>query len=274
MRTILIPVDFSETSRNAALYAANLGKTTAVTSIVLFNAYSMPLATEMSWAVVQSEELHEASVNGLQNFKEWLQAQCPEIEIVSRSEFGFLGERIETLCEEINPWLVIMGITGGGKIEEVLMGSNTMHVVHHIKPPVLIVPPDARWKNVAEIGWACDYKEIEATTPTEQIKDWCNLFKAKLFVAHNNPEPNAFDADAFHQNVVVNEMFLELEPEFVMLDQPVFTDAINEFVDNRAIDWLLVVPKKYGWLESIFHRSHTKQLAFHSHVPVLCLKKI
>ncbi len=273
MKTILVPVDFSDTARNSAMYAAGLAKWFGAGRLILFNAYSIPLATEMSWAILQTEELKEASEEGLNEFKEMLQPYCGEaLTLECRSEFGFLAERIQTVCNETNADLIVMGITGGGKLEEALIGSNTIHVVHHTHVPVLIVPPDAQWKPVNIIGWACDYKDVMKTTPSEAIKRIVGQFSAKLIVVHNNPDPNAFDPELFDNNVMVSELFHHLKPEFVMVSNEHFSEAMNEFTENYKVDMLLAVPKKQSWLDSLFHISHTKMLAFHSHVPLLCIQ--
>ncbi len=273
MKTILIPVDFSATAKNSALYAAGLAKSVRASKIVLFNAYSVPLATEMSWAVLQTEELKNASEEGLEEFAAMLRPVCgDDIVIEQRPEFGFLAESIDAVCNEVKADLIIMGITGGGKLEEVLIGSNTTHVINHTSVPVLIVPPDAKWKPVEKIGWACDYKEVLKTTPAQAIMKMINIFGAKLAIVHNNQDPKAFDPELFHNNVLVSELFHSLEPEFVMVSNDHLSDAINEFTDKYKVDMLLAIPKKQSWLDSIFHRSHTKQLAFHSHVPLLCIQ--
>jgi nucleotide-binding universal stress UspA family protein len=275
MKTILVPVDFSDTARNSALYAAGLAKWIGAKKIILFNAYSIPLATEMSWAVLQTEELRKYSEEGLVDFKKMLAPETGEsVEIVCQSEFGFLTERIEAVCTETESDLVIMGITGGGKLEEVLIGSNTTHILKHTHVPMIIVPSGAQWKPVEKLGWACDYKEIMKTTPAETIKKIVNELRAKLIVVHNDPDPKGFDPDKFKNNVMVTELFHQVHPEFVQVSDDHFAEAMNAFVDNYNVDMLLVVPKKQSWLDSLFHPSHTKQLAFHSHVPLICIQPL
>lgn len=275
MKNILVPVDFSTTAKNSARYAAGLAGEIGAEKIILYNAYSMPLATEMSWAVLQTEELQKASEEGLRILKASLEEEFPDaIQFATVSDFGFLMERIGEIAEQMQVDLIIMGITGGGKLEEVLMGSNTTHVVHNTNVPVLIVPSDAVWKDVKVLGWACDYKDVTHTTPAMQINQFVQDLKAHLVIMHNNPNPNAFDPEVFHNNVMVAEMLKKVKPEFDMVSYDHFLDATNDFVDNHKVDMLIVIPKKTGWLESLFKRSHTKMLAFHSHVPLLCLRAL
>jgi len=275
MKTILVPVDFSDTARNSALYAAGLAKWIGANKLILFNAYSIPLATEMSWAVLQTEELRKYSEDGLADFKNMLLPELGDgITIDCFSEFGFLTERIEAVCADTNSDVIVMGITGGGKLEEVIIGSNTTHIMKHTQVPLLIVPPNARWKPVGVIGWACDYKDVMKTTPAEAIKKMVGEFKAKLIVVHNDPDPQAFDPDKYKNNVMVSELLHQLQPEFVRVSDEHFAEAMNRFIDENHVDMLLAVPKKQNWLDSLFHPSHTRQLAFHSHVPLICIQAL
>jgi nucleotide-binding universal stress UspA family protein len=275
MKNILVPVDFSATAKNSARYAAGLARELGAEKIILYNAFSMPLATEMSWAVLQTEELQKASEEGLQILKTSLEAEFPDhIQFATISDFGFMMERIGEITTQVHADLIIMGITGGGKLEEVLMGSNTTHVVHNTHVPVLIVPANATWKDVKVLGWACDYKDVIHNTPVTEIELISHALDAKLIVMHNNPDPKAFDPELFHNNVMVAEMLKKLKPEFEMVSYDNFLDATNDFVMNHEVDMLLVIPKKSTWFESLFKRSHTKLLAFHSHIPLLCLRAL
>jgi len=47
--------------------------------------------------------------------------------------------------------------------------------------------------------------------------------------------------------------------------------GVAEFLQDHKIDWLLVIPKKYGFFENLFHKSRTKLLTQVSNAPVLAL---
>jgi nucleotide-binding universal stress UspA family protein len=275
MKTILVPTDFSATAQNSARYALGFANEWGAQKIVIYNAYSMPLATEMSWAFLQTEELQKASQENLQQLKTQLMALAPSpVAIETISDFGFLQERIDDIATQVAADLVVMGITGGGKFEEVVMGSNTTHILHHVSVPVLIVPPHATYKPIEKIGWACDYKEVIKTTPAETIKQVVTGLQARLVVVHNDPDPQAFNPELYHNNKVVADLFEKLQPQFALVEGEDFTHAMDDFIEQQHIDMMLVVPKRQGWLASIFKRSHTKRLAFHTHIPLLCVQAL
>ena len=59
------------------------------------------------------------------------------------------------------------------------------------------------------------------------------------------------------------------QPQYHLLKGEAFTDIINQFATENNTDLIIVISKKHGLFEGIFKRSHIKQLAFHSHIPVM-----
>ena len=68
-----------------------------------------------------------------------------------------------------------------------------------------------------------------------------------------------------------NTLFEGFKPEYHFAEDTDFTECINEFVAAKSIDLIITIPKKHGLIDSLFKRSHTKMLAFHSHVPLLVI---
>ena len=48
-------------------------------------------------------------------------------------------------------------------------------------------------------------------------------------------------------------------------------DGINEFVETKKIDMVVMIPQRYTLIDYIFHTPETKKMAFHSKVPLLAL---
>ena len=273
MKTILLPTDYSQTAKNAAIYAFELSKQIGVNKIILYNAYQAPVAVDPSLPVMQllnMEDIQKISEEGMKTFKNDLENYADgDIKIETLNEFAILHNNIEEVCEKTRTDLIVMGITGGGGLEEVLIGSNTINVVNHTKVPVLIVPAEAKYTQVEEIVLVCDYKKIDEAIPQKQLKNILESTKAKLFVLnidHNKDHENDLQ-EAFNLDTTLKDY----NPEYHHVDKKDFAEAVNEFVANNKVDMIITIPKKYGFFESIFKRSHTKQLAYHTHVPLLCM---
>ncbi|MFL9481384.1 universal stress protein [Chitinophagaceae bacterium LWZ2-11] len=271
METILLPTDFSSTAANAGLYAIEFAKQVGASKIVLYHAYQAPvnIGTDaiMPVNLLDIDTLKEAAEIGAKGFKERLEPHASGIKLETMTEFNLLVSGIDEVCETVKADIIIMGITGGGAIEEKFIGSNAISIAKHTSVPVIVVPPESTFSSIREILLVSDYKEVEKTTPIDQIKKILISTKAKLFVLHvtNSNESNT----AAPEGSVLHSLLKEFNPQFKFIDSPNFTETINDYATEIKADLIITIPKKHGLFDAIFKRSHTKMLAFHSHVPLM-----
>lgn len=275
MKNILVPTDFSATSLNAAHYALQLAEQLSTPKVILFNAYQAPLMIDPTAMVPAMQMMDEGqlkadSKTALDKFKLILQAFCPKNCVLDTyCEYALLNNGLDEICNTTGSGLIIMGITGGGLLEEKLIGSNTIHVALNSKIPVLIIPSKANFTKVEEIALACDFRSVVETTPVQPIKDLVKSTQANLFVLNIEQNAKIFDADIPFQSKMIDLLLHECHPQFHIIDNPDFMEGINNFVLDKQIDILITIPKKHGFFQTLFKESHTKKLAFHSHVPVM-----
>jgi nucleotide-binding universal stress UspA family protein len=162
-----------------------------------------------------------------------------------------------------------MGVTGGNKVEEVLIGSNTISVAKHVTVPVFIIPKNASYRKLEQIVLACDFKKVVDSMPVQAIKNILDVTKAKLHIL-NVSEKNTKPDEAF-ESLLLDTLFQGYQPEYHFIHDTHFTEAINHFADEHAIDLIITIPKKHGLFEGLFRKSHTRSLAFHSHVPLMVI---
>jgi nucleotide-binding universal stress UspA family protein len=276
MQTILVPTDFSETSKNVAIYAIALAKQIGASKIILYNAYEiiMPAIgidqTFPSAMPIDIEVYKNISNSGLTTFTKNLEHLCDnQVVLETKSDFNTLVNGISEAVITNHVDLVIMGVTGGNALEESLIGSNAVDVAKEVTVPMIIVPPNAVFKQIEEITLAVDLKKVAATTPTQPIKTLLDIVKAKLFVLHVNDGEDEDDKD--DEMDVLSGLLQGYNPEYFFVNNVSFIDGINDFVDSKNVDLIVTIPKKHGWFESLFTKSHTKILAFHSHVPLMVI---
>lgn len=277
MKNILIPTDFSATAENAARYALHLAGQIGTPRIILYNAYQAPVALDpmaMAPAVflLDEEQLRSSSMEALEHFRDLLKKDCPPDCIIDLfCEYALLNNGLDHVCEKTDSDLIVMGITGGGLLEETLIGSNTIHVSKHSTKPVIIVPKNAVFNKIEEVALACDFRSVIDTTPVEPIRDLLQATSAKLMVLNIDHSDEHFDPEIPFQSKMLDQLFHSYYPEYHFIDKEDFMEAIHEFVQENKIDLLITIPKKHGVFDQIFHRSHTKQMAFHVHVPLMVI---
>lgn len=258
MNTVIVPIDFSDTSLNAAEYAARFLAGHYGVEIILYHCY------EMEYGDVNALE-------NLENLKGRLLDITPlNITLLTEQSDDFL-EELEKLARHRQADLVIMGITGGrSRTEQRFMGSNTLKLAENKYIPVLIVPENSKYIGMKNVLLATDLKDVVNTIPSAPIKKILKEFNLNLHVINVNEEHYiALTEEHEAEKAKIREMFSDFNPEFYFLRLFDVEEAINQFALDKNIDLIINVHKEHSLISRIFKESHTKKLAFQSQVPLL-----
>jgi nucleotide-binding universal stress UspA family protein len=257
MKTVIIPVDFSETSLNAARYAAAMLSGKNDTQIILFNLYTHD----------HDFELVGAYLDSLKN--ELLTKDDRNIECI-REKGEDLIDSLEKLAYQKKATLIVMGITGKTPLQQALIGSNTLKIATRDVCPVLIVPAQASYNGLKNVALASDFKEVQEITPVTYLKAVLDFFKPKLHIVNVNSEIHvALNEELKEEKNWLAEQFREYDPEFYFITTFDFHETIEQFIQDNQIDMVINVPRNHSFYDSVFKSSTTKKLAFHSSIPVL-----
>ncbi len=273
MKTIIVPTDFSPVALNATNYAADMA--IAINAeILLVNIYTIPVSyTEVPVAMISIEEMRKASEAELTDLKTSLEhITSGKIKIRIESRMGNTVDELESICNTIKPFVVIMGAKGKSGIENLLFGSTTLTAIRHLSWPIICVPPGKEYgTGVKKIGFACDYKEVRETTPVNQIKEMVNVFGAELHILNVDNNNKDFRPETPEQTFKLHDLLKDINPTYQFINHPDVEDGINDFAEKNNMDLIIAIPKKHKLLDGIFKPSSTKQLIFQSHIPVMCL---
>lgn len=274
MKTFLVPTDFSETSKNAARYAAHIGKQYPDIHIILYNLSDKIAAGSDGTPLADDENhsRHKVMELALESIKTDL-CRITQCNISCVAEEGSdLIDSIDRFARHRDVDLIIMGITGSTRLEQLFMGSNTLKMVERGTCPVMIVPPYATYKGIQDIMITSDFKDVESTMPVRPIQHVLELFKSNLHVVNVDHEHYVELTDEYKSERAKLETILQgHNPQFYFIRMYDFVDAVNQFVEDKEIDLIVTVPKKHSFLSGIFRSSYTKKLAYHSHVPIIAV---
>ena len=274
MKTIIVPTDFSPVALNALHYALALAKDLSA-KIILFHSYQIPVTfSEVPVVTISLEELQkesEAKLHELKNAVEHITSH--QVHIEAHNVLGDVVEELATLCNNYRPFAVVMGTKGAGPIERMIMGSSTLAAIKRLDTPVLIVPPGATYKPIKKIGFACDFNQVKDTIPVEEIEALVKTFNASFHILNVDYKEKHFTGDLTAELTEISEMLAHLNPHYNYINSKFVEEGINAFADANHIDLLLTVPKKHGFWENIFRKSHSSELVLHSHLPIVALHK-
>lgn len=273
MKRILVPTDFSDTAKNAARYAIQMVEAIPDATIILYNLTDrIALGSDSSPLTEDKNDRFVVLEAALKNLKaELSELSDVNVELVVE-EGSSLTDNIDRYVRHHGIDLVVMGITGATRLEQIFMGSNALNVVNLGVCPVIIVPPNAVYRPLTKVLFACDLKNVAGTIPFTPIKSVLNVFKPTVLVVNVDTEHYVeVTEDYKKQRAILEERLKEFNPEFYFIRMYDFQDSIGSFAADRDVDLILTVPKKHHFLTGLFKTSHTKKLAYHSHVPILAV---
>jgi nucleotide-binding universal stress UspA family protein len=276
MNNFIVPIDFSETSKNAARYAAHISTLVPDAHLILYNVFdtleygsdSSPLGTDAA----EDEGRHEIMELALESVKTELSTITgARISCVAEENSRFLDSLTKYVLEN-NVQLIIMGITGSTLLGQVFMGSNTLNIVKRGVVPVIIVPPDTRSQSAKNVMLLTDFQDVDHTIPIDTVKSVLNLFNPRLHIVNVDHEHYVQVTDEYKAERTKLETYLaDYKPDFYFIRLFDFVEAINQFVLDNQIDLILTFPRKHSCLSNIFKTTNTKKLAYHSHVPIVAI---
>lgn len=273
---MLVLTDFSEESSNAARYAVGLAHQLEAKKIVLYHSYESVAVPATAFAPYTGgfTESPEVSLQKITQLKDQLQQWLPEnAEMDIYCDERNLVNAVITLSGQEHIGLVVMGISGKSGLESTLIGSNTIRVAKDSPVPLLVVPPVASFQPIKTVVFACDLKRVSESTPVLAIKGFINALGARLIILNVDRDGSQFNPDAIKEMKQLHQLWDEQQPEYHYTDHEDMAQGIMEFAGQQHAELVITVPKQYGFFESIFHRSMTKKLAYHTHLTLLLFKE-
>jgi nucleotide-binding universal stress UspA family protein len=277
MKKILFPTDFSETSLNSKSYAIEIAKRSGA-QIYLLNVYNVTIYDPNMPAELVMETMNEA-----QKFaKEILETLSKEfvsqkydsgknLDVSVVYKQGLVSDEIEVFCEENNIDIVVMGTTGESGFLDKILGSNTASVLDKVKCPVLAVPGKATYKNINNVVYASNLTDKD-NKEVAQLKDFVQLFGANLTYLHicgEDEEPSQAEKDTIFNELKKTSGYDKINLE--MLENTDIEKGIDDYVNSNPVDILVMAIHKRNFFEKIFKRSLTKEMVYHSRIPLYAL---
>jgi nucleotide-binding universal stress UspA family protein len=259
MNTVIVPVDFSETSLNAARYAAQLLAGHYGVTMILYHSYSKPAEAE-------------SATTGLEKLKDsLLKDHIVKMEVLAHEESDFV-DGLEKAARHRRADLVIMGITGKSALAQVFFGSNTLKMAERKACPVLIVPQHAVFKPLKNVMLTSDFKSTMETTPSAPIKDFLDIFTPQLHVVNVDKDHYiSLTEDYEKEKQELKKLFADYKPEFYFMRLYDVDEAINLFAESRNIDLIIAIQKNHSFIGKLLNGSRTKTLSYHSKMPILVM---
>jgi nucleotide-binding universal stress UspA family protein len=260
---VLFPTDFSEPSKNALTYAADLCKKGNYNLHVL-SAYSMPYAER----TFNSNSLLQAIKENAQENMAQFEAHVKSLDIPYTTEIA-MGNPVRVIQEKSKSKQVaylVMGTTGSSGIEEILLGSNAASVIQGVDKPVLVIPPQAGFKPMKRMVYCSELKALENEETLQNLARFASFYALHVDILHIQGEPGAKEGRA-----KLDQALASVSHGYSVIKEQDLEKGVLDHARETKADIIASMGKRYGFFERLFHTSLTNKLAFHSEMPLLAL---
>ncbi|WP_420386759.1 universal stress protein [Roseivirga sp.] len=273
-QNILVPVDFSNCSRQALRVAIELAKTFD-SGLVIMNACENPQGFgDISEATMAEEFVKSLEARSRKSYEE-MKASLPQLSEVEH-EFVIQHAFVKAAVLEmllVNEFdLIVIGTTGASGLKKVFMGSNAYDIIKHADIPVLAIPEEAHVHKVMHrMVLACDYDRTYSKSTFHMLIELASTWNAQVQLLHVS-QSAVTEPAKMTESTKLEHYFKGLEHSSHMVVDVNLDEAIQDFVTEHQADLLALVFKKHSWLDRFFRGNLTKRMAFHSKIPLLILK--
>jgi nucleotide-binding universal stress UspA family protein len=261
MKIIVVPTDFSTPSENAMIYAGQMADSIGA-AVLLVHVYEIPVSmNEVPALIMPAEELKQNADAGLGKTKAVLQARFGNLEIKTESRLGDIVDELNSLCSEINPFALVIGKHSATGVERFLFGSSSLSIIRHVRFPVFVIPDSIQSFRIKNIALSVDASGIDE--PHQQtVKTLAEELKAQLHLIHVQTEKNETDTDL---------SFKTLGAACTTIRDEEFVHGIESYIQENAIDLLVILPHKHSLMERLFFKTHTAELVQKLSIPLTCI---
>lgn len=272
---ILLPTDFSKLSKVAAHYAAKLAKKFNAEIILLYAVFIN--APPRAQSALKTNQILDAMADNAEMefislINELKQEIGGKINIGYKIIKGYpVKDVVETFAHHNNIDLIIMGTKGASGLTKVLMGSNATAVIGNSNIPVISIPEHARFRHIKHIVYASDLLAVNREVKT--LIQFAQLFNATIHVLHviSSNSTDKFDSIKMQDGLINNNNYPQISVQITVNED--IEAAIDEYLADINADMLAMFTHTPTLFEKIFGKSVTREMAFHSWIPLLSIKK-
>ncbi|MFN7014979.1 MAG: universal stress protein [Bacteroidia bacterium] len=272
IKHIIVPLDFSENSEKACMYAYNMAEKFNAEIILLNSIFIAPPSPDSPSYILQEETevLRNTNTEKLKAQAEKYKSLFQNIKSHIHISVTTVAHACKETAEKYNNSMIVMGTQGASGIKKALLGSNTADVAENAHVPVLALPESANATLPMRIMIASDYFDQDIMV-AEEIIEFAKKFDATVYFVH------VAEGEDFEKEIL--EMFEKKIREknnyqglhFDLAFGKNILDGIESYAKTNNIDLVVSIKRKRNFFQRFFSKSITKEMLFHTKIPVLSI---
>ncbi len=275
-RAIIVPIDFSETSHNALMHAADHAHIFSNDIMMVHILEESYLANLFGGGASRTELIKTGIELKMAELKTEVLAKYPKLKIDFLIHEGKVYRAIVEISEKMGCDSIIMGTKGAEGIDQIL-GSTSSRVMSYANVPVIIVnefpkkgryeklvlPIDLSKESKQKVTWAIHIakkynSEVHIISEVEDDEFLHNKIRATIYQVKNILEQNGVKA-------IIFELDEDRFPGHLGVDSLKYADEIS------ADLILIMTHQEKGFSEFIFGSEAQQIVNRVSRVPVMCI---
>jgi nucleotide-binding universal stress UspA family protein len=280
---ILVPVDFSEYSRNACLYAIGIAEKLGA-EVLLLHAYYFPvinsfdLGDGLSVVVNLNDTVTEIAEKAKSNLLELYNDLLAQIkqkgnQHVKLNYMLVNGNPISEILNTYNsyhPGLIVMGTQGKTKADREQFGSVAATTIRETRIPVLTIPEGSKYKGISRVNilYATNFDESDYKA-LKKLMTLVYLFDVKINFVHIGKMDDISKSKIENLKSFFNQVYPGYFIECTIIENEDILQTLQKFIIDKSIDIIAMTTHKRSFITRLFYPSMTKKMLFQTDIPML-----
>ncbi len=289
VRRILVPVDFSNYSKNACLYALDLAYKLKA-DLKIFHVYYAPIIDLVpitdAYSVqvdmdINLREMEENAKKKLVDFVEEIRDTAnkkgmKEVKISYSLREGIIEDEVASMAQKYKPGIIILGAKGKGEKQTEIIGSVVYRICDKTRVPVLAIPEKSEFTTdtkVRNVIYATEFDDSDFVA-IRRLMNILSPFNVKIHCIHIAKEKNKELEEA--KMSALKDYFKKIKKgtkiECQFLEGHDIFKEIEDFAEKHNIDLVAISNRKRSLIYRLFNPDITKQLLVRSTMPLLIFR--
>ncbi len=273
MKTIIVPIDFSEQSEYALKVAASLAKKhdSEILALHMLELNEAMISSSEGFHPEQTVFLLKLAEKRITEFldKPYLK-DVPKITPIIK-HFKVFGE-VNEVAEKHNADIIIMGSHGTDGLKEIFVGSNAEKVVRNSDIPVLVIKGEVEDFKVKDFVFACAFKE-ESMIAFKRAKDFADKLGANIHLVYiNTPGDNFLSTKDAYEKITKYLQKAGIGQEVDIYNDYSVEKGVLNYSESIHADVIGIPTHGRRGLSHFFMGSIGEDIANHSKIPVVTFK--
>jgi nucleotide-binding universal stress UspA family protein len=282
MKTLLVPVDFSGSSDNAAAFAADLASDRGYDEIVLAADLYVPIFEQ----IIPSPDLLQVTAADIRQKKKLIGEQLEALkgELLIRlngnssvrfviSDLPLVRAILQQVRDE-SPALVIIGSNSLGAADSSIIGSQTIELAKIIPVPVVIVPSGSSYLPVATALVAGNFNSLACIDPLKLLGKIIHGPHPRLLLLDTNASHESVPAtkSSSAAKAALSELLKGFDHQQYHLEDKDILQGVLKFADDNPVQMIIALPGRHSFLYHLTHQNIQHGIWLNAQKPVLILK--